>query len=183
MTITQSIKAPAKAPAISNKPQPASSGPTVRRATSILAALLGAAAFAALVPPTNPAIASAASVTPCAATSPCAHAPRKVAASSGFVRFAQPVLAQDQNDEDDAGDSTANKGASPDEIQKYVAVYRAMQRNHSMTVEQATAAQGLTVGAFRDLERRIESDDLARDDARRALAGGATPAATPQARR
>jgi hypothetical protein len=96
------------------------------------------------------------------------------------------MLAQDQrgqDDEDDAGDSTANKGASPDEIQKYVAVYRAMQRNHSMTVEQAAAAQGLTVGAFRDLERRIESDDLARDDARRALAGGATPAATPQARR
>ena len=84
------------------------------------------------------------------------------------------MLAQDQNDEDDTGDSTAGKGASPDEIQKYVAVYRAMQRNHSMTVEQAAAAQGLTVAAFRDLERRIESDDLARDDARRALAAPAT---------
>ena len=45
-----------------------------------------------------------------------------------------------------------------------------MQRNHSMTIEQAAASQGLTVEAFRDLERRIESDDLARDDARRALA-------------
>lgn len=181
MTITPSIEAPAKAPA--NKALPASSGTTARRATSILAALLGVAALAALVPPANPAIASNASVTPCTATSPRAHAPRKVAAASGFVRFAQQMLAQDQDDEDDAGDSTANKGASPDEIQKYVAVYRAMQRNHSMTVEQAAAAQGLTVGAFRDLERRIESDDLARDDARRALAGGATPAATPQARR
>ena len=95
------------------------------------------------------------------------------------------MLAQDQDD-DDTGDSTADKGASPDEIQKYVAVYRAMQRNHSMTIEQAAASQGLTVGAFRDLERRIESDDLARDDARRALAApsdSATPAATPKARR
>ena len=68
------------------------------------------------------------------------------------------------------------------EIEKYVAVYRAMQRNHSMTVEQAAAAQGLTVGAFRDLERRIESDDLSRDDARRALAAP-THSATPTARR
>ena len=92
----------------------------------------------------------------------------------------------------DEWDFLANKGFNAhDLIQPHgghlsiipVAVYRAMQRNHSMTVEQATAAQGLTVGAFRDLERRIESDDLARDDARRALAGGATPAATPQARR
>ncbi len=92
------------------------------------------------------------------------------------------MVAQDQDDDDDGSDSTAGKGASPDEIQKYVAVYRAMQRNHSMTVEQAAAAQGLTVEAFRDLERRIESDDLARDDARRALAGDATPTATPKAR-
>jgi hypothetical protein len=100
------------------------------------------------------------------------------------------MLAQDQNqnqnDDDDTGDSTAGNGASPDEIQKYVAVYRAMQHNHSMTVQQAAAAQGLTVAAFRDLERRIESDDLARDDARRALAApadGATPAAEPTERR
>jgi hypothetical protein len=96
------------------------------------------------------------------------------------------MLAQDQNDDDDTRDSTAGNGASPDEIQKYVAVYRAMQHNHSMTVQQAAAAQGLTVAAFRDLERRIESDDLARDDARRALAAptdGATPAAEPTERR
>ncbi|HVA40535.1 MAG TPA: hypothetical protein VNF49_07705 [Candidatus Binataceae bacterium] len=98
-----------------------------------------------------------------------------------------PATALAQDGDDDSGDdTTANKGASPDEIEKYVAVYRAMQRNHSMTVEQAAASQGLTVGAFRDLEQRIESDDLARDDARRALAEpaqGATPAATPKAQR
>jgi hypothetical protein len=92
------------------------------------------------------------------------------------------TLAQD--DDGGGGDATADKGASPEQIEKYVAVYRAMQRNHNMTVEQAAAAQGLTVGAFRELERRIESDDLARDDARNALAApaqNATPAATPKA--
>ena len=164
-----------KAPAVSNK-APAPSRPMVCHATSVLATLLGVAALASVIPR----IAPAASATPAGATSPRADASRKLAATARFVTFAQRILAQD---DDDTGDSTTNKGASPDEIQKYVAVYRAMQRNHSMTVEQAAAAQGLTVGAFRKLEDRIERDDLARDDARRALAAGATATATPKVRR
>jgi len=62
---------------------------------------------------------------------------------------------------------------SSDEIKKYVAVYIAMQRNHSLTVEQAAAAQGLTVAAFRQLEQRIEHDEIVRDKARQALVKGA----------
>jgi hypothetical protein len=84
------------------------------------------------------------------------------------------TFAQDNSD----GDTSAEKGASPEQIEKYVAVYRAMQRNHSMTVEQAAAAQGMTVSAFRQLEQSISSDDLSRDTARRALAAPA-PSATP----
>ncbi len=170
-----------KAPAVSNQ-APASSNQAVRHATPVLAILLGVAALV----PVIPRITSAGSRTPCGAISPRARASQKLVATSGFVRVAQQILAQDQNDDDDTGDSTAGNGASPDEIQKYVAVYRAMQHNHSMTVQQAAAAQGLTVAAFRDLERRIESDDLARDDARRALAApadGPTPAAEPTERR
>jgi hypothetical protein len=48
-----------------------------------------------------------------------------------------------------------------------------MQHNHRLTAEQAAAMQGLTAKAFRDLEQRIERNDLARDQARRALAEGA----------
>jgi hypothetical protein len=98
------------------------------------------------------------------------------------------TLAQDeQENEDDGGnEENANKRVSSDQIQKYIAVYRAMQRNHSMKIDQAAAAQGLSLPAFRDIERRIESDDVARDDVRRALAEQAespTPAATPKAYR
>ena len=92
-----------------------------------------------------------------------------------------------QGDDDEPGDdATSDKNVSPEQIQKYVAVYRAMQRDHSLSVEQAAAAQGLSVSAFRELEQRIESDDLARDDARAALAAPAqqaTPAPTPAAHR
>ncbi len=62
---------------------------------------------------------------------------------------------------------------SPEQIDKYVAVYKSMQRNHRLTVEQAAAAQGLTLRAFRDLEEHIERNDVARDEVRRALAQSA----------
>jgi hypothetical protein len=48
-----------------------------------------------------------------------------------------------------------------------------MQRDHNLTVEQAAAAQGLTVAAFRELEQRIEHNEVARDQARQALVKGA----------
>ena len=65
------------------------------------------------------------------------------------------------------------------EIKKYVAVYIAMQRNHDLKVEQAAAAQGLTVNAFRELEQRIEQNETARDEARRVLAEGTQQMAPP----
>jgi hypothetical protein len=174
-----------KAPGVT-KNAPAASNGTVSRTTLVLATLLGVAALA----PSMPLIASAGSQTaPGATASPRAQASRKLAAPPRVVMPAKmlaQILAQGlTQDDDDTGDATADKGASPDQIEKYVTVYRAMQRNHSLTIEQAAASQGMTVQAFRDLERRIESDDLARDDARRALAApadGATPAATPKAR-
>ena len=168
---------------------PASSGLMSRRATLALAMLLGVATavpvilplIARVLPRTTP----EAHGTLRAAISHDGRAPDELAPTARFVRFARQILAQDQQDQDEdenSGDSTVNKGASSDEIKKYVAVYRAMQHNHSMTIEEAAASQGMNVGAFRDLERRIESDDLARDEARRALAGETTPTATPKAR-
>jgi hypothetical protein len=66
----------------------------------------------------------------------------------------------------------ADEEVSSEQIDKYVAVYRSMQRNHSLSVEQAAAAQGLSLRAFREIEDRIERNDVARDEARRALAAG-----------
>lgn len=67
------------------------------------------------------------------------------------------------------------------EIGKYVAVYTAMQRDHRLSVEQAAAAQGFTLQAFRNLEQRIERNDAAREQARRALAASAKRPASPGA--
>ena len=42
-----------------------------------------------------------------------------------------------------------------DQVDKYIAVYSAMQKNHGLTVEQAASKQGLTVDQFRTLEDKI----------------------------
>jgi hypothetical protein len=68
---------------------------------------------------------------------------------------------------------------APADVEKYVSVYRAMQANHTLTVQQAAAQQGLTVDRFRSLEDRIERNDALRMRVRKELRAKATPAPTP----
>jgi hypothetical protein len=74
-------------------------------------------------------------------------------------------------------ETQASAVVSSSEVKKYVAVYKAMQHDHRLNAEQAAATEGLTLEAFRDLEQRIEHNDLAREQARRSLAEGAQQAA------
>jgi hypothetical protein len=97
---------------------------------------------------------------PLVASTAYAYTSRGSAGAAGIV-----VAQADEKPETD-------EQVSSDEIKQYVAVYIAMQRNHSLSVEQAAASQGLTVAAFRELEQRIEDDQIARDQARQALVRG-----------
>jgi hypothetical protein len=80
--------------------------------------------------------------------------------------FHAAVLAQDEEGDDE------EPPVPPEQIEKYVAVYKAMQQNHNLSVDQAAASQGLSVAAFRDIESRVERDDLIRDRVRQALRPG-----------
>ena len=75
------------------------------------------------------------------------------------------------------GEADENE-VSTGEVEKYVSVYKAMQRNRSMTVDQAAAAQGLSTKQFRELENRVQRDDAALQQARDELqaAAQASPA-------
>ncbi len=75
---------------------------------------------------------------------------------------ASAVLAQ----EDSGGEDT---DVPPQDVEKYIKVYRAMQQNRNLTVEQAAAQQGLSVAAFRSLENRIERNDALREHVRNSL--------------
>jgi len=85
---------------------------------------------------------------------------------------AAPVAQDDSNDEDD------DKDVATSQVDKYISVYEAMQKDHSLTVEEAASKQGLTVAEFRSLENKIENDDTLRERVRKALRHAANPKAT-----
>jgi hypothetical protein len=66
-----------------------------------------------------------------------------------------------------------------DEVDKYVAVYLATQNDRSLTIEQAAARQGMTIEAFRQLENRVQRDDVAMEHVRDALKKAAAGASSP----
>jgi hypothetical protein len=90
----------------------------------------------------------------------------------------RPTLRSTLAQDSDSNDET---GVSPDQLEKYVAVYRAMQHDRGLTAESAAAKQSLTLGQFRELEQKIERDDVAREQVREELqkAAPAGPVAAP----
>jgi hypothetical protein len=86
----------------------------------------------------------------------------------------------EQEAQDDEGSEEPE--VPPDQVQKYINVYKAMQRDHSLTVEQAATRQGLTLEAFRELESKVERDDMVREHVRQALATPPSNSAAPNAR-
>ena len=82
-------------------------------------------------------------------------------------------------DDEGTGDET---DVPPQDVDKYIKVYQAMQHNRNLTVEQAAAAQGLSVSAFRSLEDRIERNDALREHVRDALKpqASSSPSENPQ---
>jgi uncharacterized protein DUF4168 len=77
-------------------------------------------------------------------------------------------VAEPEADDDD-------KDVPTSQVDKYISVYEAMQKDHNLTVEQAASKQGLTVAQFRQLENKIESDDTLRERVRKALRHAANP--------
>jgi hypothetical protein len=82
---------------------------------------------------------------------------------------AVPASATEADDDD--------KDVPTSQVDKYISVYEAMQKDHNLTVEQAASKQGLTVAQFRRLENKIESDDTLRERVRKALRHAANPKA------
>jgi len=87
------------------------------------------------------------------------------------------LRAPEQEAQEDQGSDDAEP--PPDQVEKYINVYRAMQRDHSLNIEQAASRQGLTLQAFREIESKVERDDLVREHVRQALANPSSDSSAP----
>jgi len=94
--------------------------------------------------------------------------PARAAAASANAAMQGFLIAQD-----DEGSSDEDNVPS-DQVDKYIAVYSAMQKNHSLSVEQAASKQGLTVDQFRTLEDKIERNPVVHERVLDALKASAT---------
>jgi len=66
----------------------------------------------------------------------------------------------------------AGQGSSPvrpEDVEKYIKVYQAMQRNRALTIVQATAQQHMSVAEFRQIEGQVERDGVLRERVRTQL--------------
>ena len=117
--------------------------------------------LSALIAATVTVICAAVAIPKARATRRLPMAPTTIASGTGTV--------QTDADEDD------DKDVPPAQVDKYVSVYRSMQKDHGLTVEQAASKQGMTVTQFRSLEDKIERDDTLRERVRTALRKAANP--------
>jgi hypothetical protein len=58
---------------------------------------------------------------------------------------------------------------SEHDLEIYIRVYAAMQNDHDLTVERALEPHQIGLDAFRQIERRVQSDQRLTDKARQAL--------------
>ena len=95
---------------------------------------------------------------------------------SQLQQYAPQLAAEPETEPEPADDSDQDdKDVPTSQVDKYISVYESMQKDHNITVEQATSKQGLTVEQFRALENKIEADDTLRERVRKALRHAANP--------
>jgi hypothetical protein len=92
----------------------------------------------------------------------------------------QHVLADSCSSDNQFEVAQAEEGAEapevpPDQVEKYINAYKAMQQNHTLTVDQAASQQGLSVKQFRDIEGKVERDDMLREHVRQVLSKSSKP--------
>jgi hypothetical protein len=66
-------------------------------------------------------------------------------------------------------DEEENPGVTESEIELYIEVYKAMQSNHALTIEEALKPHGVSLEKFRASERRIQKEQRYVDRVRKAL--------------
>lgn len=62
-----------------------------------------------------------------------------------------------------------DRRVTDEELEVYIDVYRAMQSDHGLNIEEVLAPRSITLAEFRDLERRVQNDSGKVERVREAL--------------
>jgi hypothetical protein len=81
---------------------------------------------------------------------------------AGALALSVRPQAQENDDRDQQGVTEA-------EIELYIDVYSAMQKDHDITIDSAIASHNVSLEQFRDVERRVQRDQRMVDRVREAL--------------
>jgi hypothetical protein len=74
--------------------------------------------------------------------------------------------AQNKTEAEEEGETP---GVSESELEVYIEVYKAMQSNHALTIEEALKPHGVSLEKFRASERRIQKEQRYVERVRKAL--------------
>ncbi len=66
-------------------------------------------------------------------------------------------------------ESSEEPKVSEHDLETYIGVYTAMQKDHDLTIERALEPYQIDIDTFRQIERRVQSDQRLTDKARQAL--------------
>jgi hypothetical protein len=69
----------------------------------------------------------------------------------------------------EAEEEEETPGVTESELELYIEVYKAMQSNHALTIEEALKSHGLSLETFRNTERRIQKEQRYVERVRKAL--------------
>ena len=90
------------------------------------------------------------------------------AVALGFV-VGSHVAQRHQLQAEDIRPAARDNKVTEADIDLYIAVYSAMQADHGLNIEDAVSARNVSVDEFRDVERRVQSDQRTVDRVRLAL--------------
>jgi gas vesicle protein len=88
-----------------------------------------------------------------------------IGATTGLVLSpSRPPVAQEAEEDEDS-----SSGVKETEVELYIAVYKAMQANHQLTIEEALKPHNTSLEQFRSIERRVQKQQRLVDRVREEL--------------
>lgn len=100
-----------------------------------------------------------------------------------FAGLSFPFLTQHEPEPEEEQAEAEDRDVTESQLELYIEVYKAMQTNHGLAIEEALKPHNVSLEEFRDMERRIQKEQRYVERVRKALLEHARTHAAAAARR